>query len=180
MATPPRSTALTHAEVAKLLNLPHPSASSPAFTADATGAACIGSTAPAWAYLDVRTPEEFATGHVPGAYNIPYQLGDLAGLHPNPEFLRMALASFQRDARLILGCRSGGRAAAAERVLRSAGYAELRVHLGSLVGARDAFGRVKPGWSQAGYPVAKAALPGHSHAELGTDAPSIEPTPTPS
>jgi rhodanese-related sulfurtransferase len=176
MATPPRSTALTHPEVAELLRLPQPS-SVQRNTALTNTALSELPSSPAWSYLDVRTPEEFATGHVPGAYNVPYQLGDLAGLHPNPDFSRVVAATFPVDAPLIVGCRSGGRAAAAERVLRQAGYTELRVHLGSLAGARDAFGRVKPGWLQAGYAVAQAALPGRSHADLATADPRAKPTP---
>jgi rhodanese-related sulfurtransferase len=170
MAPPPRPSTLTHAEVADLLQLAQPGAMqreevSPSQPASST-----------WSYLDVRTPEEFSTGHVPGAYNIPYQLGDLAGLHPNPAFLRVVAATFSPEAPLIIGCRSGGRAASAERALKSAGFTELHVHLGSLAGARDAFGRIKPGWIQAGFTVAESALRGHSHAELDAAGFAVKPT----
>ena len=159
MATSPRSTALTHAAVAELLQDPQPlQAAGPHELAPPVDRV--------WSYLDVRTPEEFATGHVPGAYNIPYQLGDLAGLHPNPDFLGVAAATFAQHAPLIIGCRSGGRAAAAERALRGAGYTELHVHLGSLTGGRDAFGRVKDGWMEAGHAVTSTAIAGRTPAEL--------------
>ena len=68
--------------------------------------------------LDVRTPEEFAAGHVPGARNVSHdqlagRLGELAGL---------------RDEDVVLYCRSGRRTAIAEDVLRKAGFTRL-MHL---------------------------------------------------
>lgn len=142
----------------------------------------LAPTAPLrWQYVDVRTPEEFASGHIEGSYNLPFQLGDLAGLHPNPDFLPLTQATFGREAPLILGCRSGARAASAERILRDAGYTTLRVHLGSLVGARDAFGRPGVGWLQLGKPVTTTAVPGRTHAELlaaWRKATPAEPGPT--
>jgi phage shock protein E len=65
--------------------------------------------------LDVRTPAEFASGHVAGATNIPVQelparLGEL------------------RDApRVVVYCRSGARSAAAAQMLRSRGHDVLDV-----------------------------------------------------
>lgn len=119
-----------------------------------------------WVYLDVRTTPEFATGHVPGAYNIPYQHGDLAGLHLNEAFTDIVSATFSPHTRLILGCRSGARAASAERLLTGAGFTQMHVHLGSLAGARDAFGQLQPGWVALGYPVSVTPVPGRTYAEL--------------
>lgn len=64
--------------------------------------------------VDVRTPEEFADGHVPGAVNVPLdQLGaKLDTLAP-------------RDAEVAVICRSGSRSAAASRKLASAGYTKV-------------------------------------------------------
>jgi rhodanese-related sulfurtransferase len=64
--------------------------------------------------LDVRTPEEFATKHLPGALNVPVQelLSRLTKLGPGP-----------RD--IVVYCRSGIRSAAAAAVLRSAGHRVL-------------------------------------------------------
>jgi rhodanese-related sulfurtransferase len=61
--------------------------------------------------LDVRTREEFASGHVPGATNIPVQeLGARLGeLKPAKQTI-------------VVYCRSGGRSASAASVLRQAGY----------------------------------------------------------
>lgn len=145
MANEPTPISLDHAQVARLLDAPPPET---------------------WCYLDVRTPQEFATGHIGGAYNIPFQFGDLAGLHPNPRFIEVAVTSFSPRTPLILGCRSGGRALAAARVLLSQGFANLRVHLGSLAGSRDAFGRLEPGWLRAGYLVTSSPTAGRSYAEL--------------
>ena len=41
---------------------------------------------------DVRTPEEFSAGHIPGAYNLPISFGSLSGLYPNPDFAAVARA----------------------------------------------------------------------------------------
>lgn len=66
--------------------------------------------------LDVRTPEEFAAGHVPGARNVshdqlPAKLAELSSL---------------KDKEVVLYCRSGRRTAIAEQTLRGAGFSKLR------------------------------------------------------
>jgi rhodanese-related sulfurtransferase len=61
--------------------------------------------------LDVRTPEEFADGHVDGARNIPVQ--GLAG--------RLAEVG-DKGTPVVVYCRSGGRSATAARMLKGAGY----------------------------------------------------------
>ena len=142
-----RHSALGHADVAALL--------------------AEDNTAP-WIYLDVRTALEFATGHVPGAFNIPYQHGDVAGLHLNEAFTHIVTSTFSTGTRLILGCRSGARAASAERLLVGAGFTHTRVHLGSLAGSRDAFGQLQPGWVALGYPVSVTPMAGRTYAELMT------------
>lgn len=63
-------------------------------------------------YVDVRTPEEFAAGHVAGAINIPHT--------QMPERWR-ELERF-RDDRLVVYCRSGRRSGIALDVLREAGF----------------------------------------------------------
>jgi rhodanese-related sulfurtransferase len=68
--------------------------------------------------LDVRTPEEFAAGHVPGARNIPHdQL-------PN----RLAEITGAKEKDVVVYCRSGKRAAVAEETLTSNGFKRL-LHL---------------------------------------------------
>jgi rhodanese-related sulfurtransferase len=82
--------------------------------------------------LDVRTPEEYAAGHVPGAVNISHeQTADrLEELRP-----------FQ-DREIVLYCKSGRRAGIAADTLAAAGFSRLRHLAGDM-----------PGWSAAGFPV---------------------------
>lgn len=60
--------------------------------------------------VDVRTPEEFAAGHITGAVNIPVQ------------DLQARMAEIDRDRAVIVYCRSGMRSANAARTLQAAGY----------------------------------------------------------
>lgn len=103
-------------------------------------------------YVDVRTAEEFELGRVPGAINVPWQLGTLAGLVPNPEFESLLRERVPLDQRCVVGCRSGQRARAAAKVLARLGY-NCRADALGFDGARDAFGRFTPGWSRLGLPV---------------------------
>ncbi len=64
--------------------------------------------------IDVRTPEEFATGHIEGAINIPldtvpFRVGEIAAL-PAPR---------------VLYCRSGNRSGMAVQMLRQAGITDV-------------------------------------------------------
>jgi len=63
--------------------------------------------------LDVRTPEEYASGYVPGALNIPH------------DQLASRLAEVPKDRPVVLYCRSGRRAALAAEVLEANGYKDL-------------------------------------------------------
>ncbi|WP_141576793.1 rhodanese-like domain-containing protein [Actinomadura sp. WMMA1423] len=83
--------------------------------------------------IDVRTPGEFETGHIPGSYNVPLDL-----LREHRAELRAHL-----DEQVVLVCRSGQRADQASRALASAGLPNLRVLSGG-IGA----------WQAAGEPVA--------------------------
>lgn len=65
--------------------------------------------------LDVRTPEEFAEGHVAGARNIPHT--EIAA--------RLAELAGARDRDLVVYCRSGRRAELALAELRKAGFTRL-------------------------------------------------------
>jgi rhodanese-related sulfurtransferase len=82
--------------------------------------------------LDVRTPGEFLSVHIRGAYNVPL---DTLGEHA--EEIRAAVAH-----PLVLICQSGQRARRAEEVLARAGIPHLHV----LDGGMNA-------WLQAGKPV---------------------------
>ncbi len=64
--------------------------------------------------VDVRTPEEFAAGHIEGALNIP--IADLDARK----------AELSKDDEIVLYCRSGARSARGEKLLKEAGY--MKVH----------------------------------------------------
>ena len=65
--------------------------------------------------VDVRTPQEFQTGHVPGARNIP---------HTDVE---SRLAEFGGDKKheIVLYCGSGRRAGLAQQLLQANGYTNV-------------------------------------------------------
>ena len=65
--------------------------------------------------LDVRTADEFAAGHVPGARNVSHEL--LAS--------RIDELATARDKQVVVYCRSGRRTLLAEDVLRKAGFKRL-------------------------------------------------------
>ena len=67
--------------------------------------------------LDVRTPGEFQTAHIAGAYNVPL---DLLREHRDEIIEHL-------DQDVVLVCRSGQRAAQAEQTLRTAGL--INVHI---------------------------------------------------
>ena len=79
--------------------------------------------------IDVRTPEEFAAGHLDGAIN--YDVSDGT--------LNMALSSLDPQAAYIVYCRSGNRSAVAVDIMEDAGFTSL-VDLGSLENAADETG----------------------------------------
>ena len=66
--------------------------------------------------VDVRTPEEFADGHYPGAINIPHET-ILDGLN------KLGVTA---DIAVILYCRSGNRSGQAEQVLQQEGFTKAR------------------------------------------------------
>ena len=106
-------------------------------------------------YLDVRTVEEFAAGHVPGAWNIPLLVRNDASpvWTTNDRFLPIVKANLSPDARLVVGCRSGGRSAKAVQLMRQVGFTHLINMAGGFAGARNEAGGVAvPGWSMLEYP----------------------------
>ncbi|OKI53543.1 rhodanese-like domain-containing protein [Micromonospora sp. CB01531] len=73
--------------------------------------------------LDVRTPAEFDTAHIPGAYNVPLNL-----LREHRDELRHHL-----DEDVVLICHSGARAGQAEQALAGVGLPNLRVLAGGML-----------------------------------------------
>ncbi|MBY0453314.1 MAG: sulfurtransferase [Burkholderiaceae bacterium] len=90
--------------------------------------------------LDVREADEFAAGHLPGAVLVP------RGLLEFKFSATPALAS--RDLKVLLYCKTSGRAALAACALQEMGYLNVQ----SLAGGFDA-------WAAAGKPVAKPEQP---------------------
>jgi phage shock protein E len=70
---------------------------------------------PSLVVLDVRTPAEFADGHLPGAINIPHT--ELAS--------RVEELSRAREADIVVYCRTGKRSAQALGILETAGFSRL-------------------------------------------------------
>lgn len=82
--------------------------------------------------VDVRTPEEHATGHLAGSLNIDYVNGDF-----------MAGASkLDKKRPVLLYCAAGGRSESALQDLKAAGFADVH----------DLVGGIKA-WKKEGLPV---------------------------
>ena len=79
--------------------------------------------------VDVREPHEYATGHVPGAVNMPGSNFDADAL--------------PADKPVVLICQSGGRSRAALGKVRAAGRADVRHFAGGTGGWRAAGGDVE-------------------------------------
>ncbi len=63
--------------------------------------------------VDVRTPQEYREGHIPGAINI------------NHTDILLTPPTTDKDAILVVYCRSGNRSGQALRALKQAGYREV-------------------------------------------------------
>ena len=110
-------------------------------------------------YLDVRTEPEFEAGHPAGARNVPVLLVDPATREPrpNPDFVATVERHVARGTKILVGCQSGMRSLRACEILRAAGYTDVTNVGGGFGGARDAMGRMVPGWRDAGLPVETGA-----------------------
>jgi len=82
--------------------------------------------------LDVRTPEEYAEGHIAGAKLIPVQV------------LAERLAEVAHDKQVYVYCHSGKRSARAAKLLADNGFTNIENIKGGIVA-----------WKEAGYPVEK-------------------------
>ena len=120
-----------------------------------------------YVYVDVRSVPEFAAGHPTGAYNVPLMNMGPGGMTPNPDFMAV-MGSFPKDAKLVVGCKAGGRSARAASMLESAGYRSVTDQRAGFEGAPDpATGRIaEPGWRPAGLPVTTDALPDRTYEAL--------------
>ena len=90
--------------------------------------------------IDVREADEFGAGHIPGAVHFS---------HGMIEFKFSANPTLQsRDIKIVLYCKTSGRAALAAAALQDMGYLNVQ----SISGGFDA-------WAAAGKPVAKPETP---------------------
>ena len=103
--------------------------------ADAKAAAAT-SPEKAITVIDVRTPEEFASGHIGGAQNL-----DIA----SPEF-KANLAKLDRGKTYLVHCAAGGRSTRSLSILKDLGFKSL-IHLDEGLNA----------WKAAGLPLEKSA-----------------------
>jgi len=84
--------------------------------------------------LDVRTPEEYAQGHIPGAINIDYQ---------NEKF-SAGLDTLNRDLEYHVYCRSGRRSGESVEIMKQKGFTKIYHLQGGILE-----------WEEKGYPVKK-------------------------
>jgi hydroxyacylglutathione hydrolase len=84
--------------------------------------------------VDVRAPDEWAAGHIPGALNIPLgHLAERAGELP-------------RDRPIAVNCQGGGRSSIAASVLRANGFEQVANLAGGF-----------RWWERSGFPVSRAS-----------------------
>jgi rhodanese-related sulfurtransferase len=101
-------------------------------TVTAQGAARLLSETPAHIeIIDVRDPDEYAAGHIPGARLVPLDV-----LRADPD------AALSRDAPLVFVCASGNRSLSAAKLAERFGYAQIY----NLDGGTRA-------WARAGLPI---------------------------
>ena len=110
---------------------------------------------PDYIYLDVRSIPEFEQGHPVKAVNIPLlHFTPGMGMLPNDESTRVVKANLPKNAKLVVGCKTGMRSARACEILTELGYANVTNVRGGFIGVMDNFGRVvEPGWSLLNLPV---------------------------
>lgn len=77
--------------------------------------------------LDVRTPEEYAAGHIPGAINIEFR--ELEA--------RLAELPIASDEAIVVYCEQGVRAGVAEKTLAAAGFTAVLHLQGDMVAWRQ-------------------------------------------
>ena len=92
--------------------------------------------------IDVREADEYAAGHIPGALHASRGMLEFK-LSASPELSR-------RDLKVVLYCKTSGRAALAAASMKDMGY----LNVTSIAGGFDA-------WVAAGQPVAKPAQPSY-------------------
>jgi rhodanese-related sulfurtransferase len=77
---------------------------------------------PKFLLLDIRTPQEYATGHLPGSRLVDFY---------SPGFTR-ELDKLPRDSEVLLYCRSGNRTGQTVRIMKEMGFKNVRHMAGGL------------------------------------------------
>jgi rhodanese-related sulfurtransferase len=114
-----------------------------------------------YVYVDVRSIPEFEAGHPEGAYNVPIAHMGPAGMSPNPEFMAIMEKSFPKDAKIVVGCKAGGRSLQAATQLLTSGFTDVIDQRAGYAGAHE------PGWSASGLPTSQKAAPEKTYSGLG-------------
>ena len=116
---------------------------------------------PGAVYVDVRTPTEFGAGHPEGAVNIPVAFAGMMGMSLNDTFVEVASRVLDKEALIVLGCKSGQRSAMAGQLLAHAGFTRLVNVAGGFAGNGPI-----AGWRPAGLPCSTSPAPGATWDEL--------------
>ncbi|MDH3729997.1 MAG: rhodanese-like domain-containing protein [Acidimicrobiia bacterium] len=82
--------------------------------------------------LDVRTPEEYAEGHIAGSDNIDFYEAAFAD----------SIAELDRDASYVVYCHSGNRSSQTLELMRQLGFTDVTDVAGGIVA-----------WAEAGLPI---------------------------
>ncbi len=83
---------------------------------DAIAASQLLSSKPELVVLDVRTPEEYAAGHIPGkGVNLDFKAADF----------KTKAAGLDRETPYLVHCQSGGRSTSSLAVLQELGFKQL-------------------------------------------------------
>jgi rhodanese-related sulfurtransferase len=129
---------------------------------------------PEYIYLDVRSVPEYEAGHPDRAINIPIMhFSPQSGMSPNQEFPAVVTANLPKDAKIIVGCKTGGRSARACELMTSLGYSNLTNMRGGFGGMADNLGQVRePGWSTLGLPMCAECKDADRYDTLASKPPS--------
>lgn len=91
-------------------------------------------SSPDFIVIDVRTADEYATGHLPNTINIDYYLKNFS----------QEISKLDRTRKYLLYCRTGARSAGARDVMKSLGFTDINNMTGGITA-----------WMAQGYPVVK-------------------------
>ena len=106
-------------------------------------------------YIDVRSIPEYEQGHPVGARNIPFLHFEGGRMVLNRDFLAVLEKLYAKDAKLVLGCKAGGRSLQAATLLERNGYTQVIDMRGGFDAEMDPHtGQIgELGWSRVGLPV---------------------------